>query len=982
MKNKKRHIIMLSFLIWRFLYVVIPFFKKPERAAKQQILTFYICFSVAVSFAQQYTNYSTKDGLPSNHVYTIIQDAKGFMWFLTDKGMTRFNGNQLITFTTKDGLPNNDVWDAFPTPDGKVWYMSKSASLGYVKEDSILSFPNSNKNKIINPIYSSQVGDSIYPSGPNRTFTLKDKQWVGEVNKSLNDLFLDKVKVRHRKVSNIRFEGTGKINVFDKKNTILTSFYLKNIHTKTGSRGQINDSLFFWTTNKNYTIINFNTLKIKTINLKKSIGMPEVKYLRINQVNGDLQISGSGFVAKLDENYEIVNPFFFPKNKQAHFGFIDKLNTVWLATFNNGVYKLPYVKRNVKYELLNEKIQSFNILNKELIAGVYEKGFYKYNPKEKTFQEFIKSDDYIFGASPIKQLKTNFYLFKNAILKEENETISTLDLSEIYMQEYDINEIGRKLLYFEGKLYGNFSFGINQLNLNSLKVEKEFRQKGANDIVCFKDRLLIATTNGLKEIKNDSLQPIVFENRTFNKSILSVKKINDTSIIINTDGFGAYISDLKEIKPLVSTAFLIVEEAFIQDEDLWLATNTGVLKFTKTNSDYQLDKQFTIEDGLPTDHINTVFVDDENLIVGTNNGIAILPKNKESIPQLLDVYIGEAKYNNKLITADSSTFKYTENNNVNITVANIDFSENNTDFLYDFKLEPSQKNWTTTNTNIFNFNNLQPDSYVFHFKSGTINKQLQFTIKPLWWQAFWFKVFVVLLGVFLVALISRFFVRRSQFKKNQKVFEDKRLSELQLKALRSQMNPHFVFNSLSAIQYYIGENDFEASETYLVKFSKLIRQFFELSKENEISLAIEISLLNNYLEIEKLRFKEKLNFTINVDPSLDKENTKIPTMLLQPIVENAVNHGVFNKMDNGLVALRFIYIDTQTFKVEIVDDGVGFVNTKKRQNKSVKSSNVLKDRLHFLNYSEKWEISYKEEEVHPDKKDKGNKSVFLIKKSK
>jgi hypothetical protein len=936
-------------------------------------------FSFAISFAQQYTNYSTKEGLPSNHVYTIIQDAKGFVWFLTDKGMTRYNGNQLITFTTKEGLPNNDVWDAYPTPDGNVWFMSKSASLGYVKEDSILSFPNSNKNKIINPIYSSQVGDSVYPSGPNRTFTLKDNQWIGGSVKPLNTLFLDRIKVRQSNVANIAFKDKEKIELYDKKNNVITSFYSKDIYGKTGARGQLNDSLFFWTTNKNYSILNFNTLKVKTIHLNKSISIDEVENLRINLVNGGLQISGNGFVAKLDENYEIVNPFFFPENMQAHFGLIDKLNTIWIATFNNGVYKLPYVKRNVKYALLNEKIQSFNIINKELIVGVYGKGFYKYDKKEKAFQEFIKRDDYVFGASQIKQLNTNFYLFKNALSKEVNGAISTLDLSEIYMKEYDINELGRKLLYFEDKLYGNFSFGINKLNLNSLKVEKEFRQKGANDIICFKDRLLVATSNGLKEIKNDSLQSLVFGNKAFNKSILSIKKMDDTNIIINTDGFGAYISDLKEIKPLVSTAFLIVEEAFVEDENLWLATNTGVLKFIKTNNEYQLDKQFTIEDGLPTDHINTVFVDHENLIVGTNNGIAILPKNKESIPQLLDVYIGEAKYNNKHITAGSATFKYTENNNVNITVDNIDFSENNTHFLYDFKLEPSQKNWTTTNTNIFNFNNLQPNSYIFHFKSGTINKQLEFTIKPLWWQAFWFKVFVVLLGVFLVAVISRFFVRRSQFKKNQKVFEDKRLSELQLKALRSQMNPHFVFNSLSAIQYYIGENDFEASETYLVKFSKLIRQFFELSKENEISLATEVSLLNNYLEIEKLRFKEKLNFTIHVDTDLHLESTKIPTMLLQPIVENAVNHGVFNKMENGLVALRFIYIDAQTFKVEIIDDGVGFVNTKKRQNKNVKSSNVLKDRLHFLNYSEKWEISYKEEEVHPDKKDRGNKSVFLIK---
>lgn len=105
-------------------------------------------------------------------------------------------------------------------------------------------------------------------------------------------------------------------------------------------------------------------------------------------------------------------------------------------------------------------------------------------------------------------------------------------------------------------------------------------------------------------------------------------------------------------------------------------------------------------------------------------------------------------------------------------------------------------------------------------------------------------------------------------------------------------------------------------------------------------------------------------------------------MLLQPILENAVNHGVFNKMDNGLITLNFVNISPLAFKVEIIDDGVGFVNTKKRTHKEVKSSNVLKDRLHFLNSSEKWNISYSKEEMYPDREDKGNKSIFIIEKNK
>ncbi|WP_397363103.1 histidine kinase [Olleya sp. R77988] len=938
-----------------------------------------IYFSVAISFAQQYTNYSTKDGLPSNHIYTITQDAKGFVWFLTDKGLSRYNGNQLKTFTTKNGLPNNDVWDAFPTPDGKIWYLSKSASLGYIENDTVLSFPNNNKDQIINPIYSSQIGDSIFPTGTKKTFSLKDNKWVGELNRVVEVLGEDWVKIRHKKVGYLVFtKKDEKLYLYTKDLKKERSILTKNIYGVTGARGQINDSLFFWTSNKNYSILNLNTQQLKQFDLKENLGNSLTTYPRINLVNNVLQISGSSFVAHLDKNLEIVDPFFFPENIQAHFGFIDKLNTIWLATFNNGVYKLPYVKKEIKYKLQNEKIQSFNVIDGNLIVGVYKKGFYKYNTKEKSFENFINNNDYVFGASEIKPLNTNFYSLKNTLLKEVNKKIETIKLTVFYQQDIAMNEVARKVVYFNNKFYGNFSFGINRLSPDHFVIEKEYTQRGCNDIINFKNRLLIATTNGLKEIKKDTLLPVNFKTNDFKKSILNLTKIDDTHLLINTDGFGSYITDLKTIKPLHLTEYLIVEEAFVENNTLWLATNSGVIKFKKDNDVFQFEKRFTISDGLPTNHINTLYVDDTNLIVGTNNGVAILPKNQISKPQLLDIYIENAKYNKEDITATISAFKYQENNNVNFTVSNIDFSENHSNFSYDYKLEPIQKEWISSKINSFNFNDLQPGNYTFHVKSNNIKKTLGFSIKPLWWQNRWVRFSAFLLTVFLIVLISRFFVKRSQQQKNQKIIEDKRLSELQLTALRSQMNPHFVFNSLAAIQYYINNNEIEASETYLVKFSKLIRQFFELSKETAISLTEEIKLIKNYLDIEKLRFKDKFEYSFNVDKSINLNTVKLPTMLLQPIVENAINHGVFNKMENGKVTVNINTISDKSIKVEIIDDGVGFVNTQKRNNKKVKSSNVLEDRLKYLNKSGLWKIIYNEEELHPELNDRGNKSTFII----
>lgn len=186
--------------------------------------------------------------------------------------------------------------------------------------------------------------------------------------------------------------------------------------------------------------------------------------------------------------------------------------------------------------------------------------------------------------------------------------------------------------------------------------------------------------------------------------------------------------------------------------------------------------------------------------------------------------------------------------------------------------------------------------------------------------------------------------------------------QLELQALRSQMNPHFVHNSLNAIQYYIQRNEVELSEIYLTKFSKLIRSFFELSRKQSITIAQEINLLDNYLSIEKLRFEEKLEFTISKDPALDDE-TLIPAMLLQPIVENAINHGIFHKEGLGKVEVFFSNINETSFKVIIQDNGIGLTQSKAIFEKSGKklknrSTAVLEDRLALLEYSKTWKVHY------------------------
>ncbi|WP_152973268.1 histidine kinase [Lacinutrix mariniflava] len=942
----KRHITLLFILIWHF------------------------------SFAQQFTNYTTKEGLPSKHVYKMTQDVKGFIWIATDKGLVKYNGTDFKKFTTKDGLANNDVWEIYPTPDGKVWYLSKTSKLGYIENDSVHAFESEEKGEIFNPILSSQIGNEIFLTSTNKTHVLKDGKWRLLQQSRLRSL--DAVRyLKHPIIS--YFKTTTLLDsliIQDKNNKTIKKYDFNTVLKKNNYRGQITDSLFYWVNDKQYNIINLNTLELYKRTFKDEIGIEKSKHVRLNLINNQIQVSGEGFVGILDKDLHIKQTYYIPSNLKAHFGFIDKTGSIWISTFTNGIYQLPIEKQNVNYCLVDKSVTNINNVNNKIIANVFSKGFYEYDILKDEFVPYINEESYIYNATFIKELDTEYYISKRNLKAVRNNIVTEVKVDSGL---YNVNDKARELAYYNDYLYGVYSVGINKINPNSFNVEASYAQSGINHLFTFNNMLLVATSNGLKFFKDGKFESVNFTNQEFNKSILKINKISNKEVLLNTDGFGAFISDLKTIKQLPDSEFLIVNNAFIENEIIWLATESGVLKYEKVENNYSLKQVITKNDGLPSNSVSGIIVKGEELIVSTNNGIAILPKNQENKSQLLDIYFENVRYNNKPIVAScGAVLDYVKNNSMNVSISSLDFSENNTNLLYNYRLEPIQKEWIYSNVKTINFNDLQPGEYELEIQSNAITKSLNFTIEPLWWQTFWFKIASVLLVVVIIVYMSWELIRRLQFKKNKKIVEEKRFSELQLSALRSQMNPHFVFNSLAAIQYYINNNQMEASEAYLVKFSKLIRQFFEWSKEKEISLEKEVELLTNYLDIEKLRFKDKFQYVINLDEKLKNKTTKLPTMLLQPIVENAINHGIFNKMENGNVTINFIALTEKQFKVEVIDDGVGFINTKKRGKRKVKSSNVLADRLKYLNQSGHWEIFYSEKELHPSLNDKGNISIFII----
>jgi tetratricopeptide (TPR) repeat protein len=210
-------------------------------------------------------------------------------------------------------------------------------------------------------------------------------------------------------------------------------------------------------------------------------------------------------------------------------------------------------------------------------------------------------------------------------------------------------------------------------------------------------------------------------------------------------------------------------------------------------------------------------------------------------------------------------------------------------------------------------------------------------------------------GLFVMSLVIGIILfNRSRINAKRNISEMRRkISEITQANLRQQMNPHFIFNTLNSIQYYMYQHDKLATNNYLTKFSSLMRKVLENSQHTSIPLRDELDALNLYLELEMIRFKDKFDFTIKVDEDIDTIQFKVPTMLIQPYVENSICHGLMPSEGKGLIKID-IKLEKEYLACTIEDNGIGreASNDKKinsKKNHSSLGTQIVSSRLELVN---------------------------------
>lgn len=344
---------------------------------------------------------------------------------------------------------------------------------------------------------------------------------------------------------------------------------------------------------------------------------------------------------------------------------------------------------------------------------------------------------------------------------------------------------------------------------------------------------------------------------------------------------------------------------------------------------------------------------DGKMLFHNRKGVCLFdPKRIGNQTEVPVPYVRAISVNNEYIKFDSSSifksnysFKPKENF-IGFYFSAVDFSlPTNVKFLY--KLEGVDEEWKDPrNKRYVSYTQLQGGEYTFLLKACNAGGiwsdeivKINVHVAKFWYKERW--AMVLFLGAMLLLILAIYSIRlrRAIEKEQVKIKYEKDLAELKMQALTAQMNPHFIFNSLNSIDFYIIKNETKKASGYLNRFSRLMRLILKNSRSNYVTLKDDLEALKLYLEIECVRFNHSFDFEIKVDENIDIDYLKIPPMLIQPYVENSIWHGQLHKKENGKITVCFVFDEkNESLHCTIIDNGIG-----RKKSMEMKLKNGLKE---------------------------------------
>lgn len=918
-------------------------------------------------------HYTVNDGLPSSKVYDIIQDSSGYIWFATENGVSRYNGYEFENFTTSEGLPTNSTIKLYEDYKGRIWFLSYQGTLSYFENDHIHGLAI---NDLL-PEFNAPFIANLYVD-------TTDALWLSPFNGGLYryiegeaiETIHESPEVRRRVYFYLSLESNGhilasikpKIEFADSRDEIIATanneYYIRfDIDRSEHHYGFVNIADYFLISlGRKIVQIENQNVTYKRLFEKEIVSLNGDRYNNLwvsEKFNGVYQYPGR-------INEEPVN-HFLPDHTVSKV-LLDTEGNYWFATTESGVYFVPSLSiRNYTSELeglKNDNILSFDIFNDKIFFSTDGKEIYQAHIQENSLNELQ-------CLNMADKLVNNVY---SVLAISENTFYATADPS---VELYNIVEV----VQIDKLQMLSVDYGYDLVFLNNgdlvLAHANGFRMIRGTQIIYdspeyFHVRVFVSeqapdssfwlgSIDGLYGFKDSIISNLYPDNPVLSSRISALKYHKECLWVGSFDNGLVIISPdstyyLNENNGLSSNR---IKSIFSENDSVyWVGTNRGLNRVIVRGV---FPKQFFIEvlnlwDGLPSNEINSIDKHNEDIWLGTDNGLVSFdPVNIEFRHKPGKLYIRKIEVENlgEIEIENQAKLAY-DQNDIFISYNAISYKDP-TSTSYFYKLEGLNQSWNETRNTSVRFHGLPPGEYTFRIQasnmSGAISQETtyRFIIQKHFSQTNLFRIFILLVGATFIFLVIRYFLNNQR----KKIELQRKIYLAEQKAMLSQMNPHFIFNSLNSIQNFILDNDSENANTYLVTFSSLIRKVLDVSQKNFISLTEELETIKLYLELEKFRFNEKFDYNIEVNSGIRTDSLMIPSLILQPYLENAIWHGIIPKNDHGLLQVIVADSKEEGLIISISDDGIGRtkaaeINQRRKHHTPTGMKNV-EERLNLLN---------------------------------
>jgi sensor histidine kinase YesM len=914
------------------------------------------------------------EGLPSNTIYSLHQDRNGYLWVTTDNGITKYNGYTFRSFNATDGLPL-EMFGMAEDAQGRLWVDYYGYALGYIKDNKV-KFIDYNfaketirgframtrKGKVFfladNELIEIDSNDRpipyTVPSYRPRVFIHPEAgKFLNIAGNRLDECHVENGKLKCRTLCNL---PDSMVNVQIIQRNVTDSGFLGY-----APGGNV---LHFY----NIYTCTYSRIDMTSYGAKETEGI--LLFYRINDL---VHIITNGAIYLLDLNLQLIerkdDHNAIPGLSQVSYFITDSSGNEWYATTADGVLMSPSIPAVFKAnKQISPLAQSVNV-------GMASSGnSYWWSSKKKT----------LYALSP--ELSIRFFTsFPNADVQwveEQGDDLYIAFTQSIFNGVYTYNLHRRTMDFFtsgrqistidvvtpnEGRKDVGYKNDVlhSLFNLHQYKPGVFFASSRGGGIfkIDRKDDSVVIqrySTDRYPNMIYDSLNKkywlynkerlLLFDPVTGKQAVMPIEQLsklnikgisqiqfdNRANIYILTDKlifqFNTRSFRYRYIRPNVDLTNVYM---YIQGNMLVIAGNFGLAYATISEADALTP--FTIFQNIRRQYYNRVY----DLMVNPANNI-ILTTDKAvytlNIRQLLAAKAElSKKQDSRLVVSSpeqqviqSTDTIYLQQEAEILTLDLINFYGSGRR-QYFYKIE-GEDGWQTTEAGEVFVGDQQPGRYhqMQCYVHDDIWKSKLYTFyiyrHPQWYQTstwratFWIAgILALLLLVAGIVLLTRNIVARSNEKRQL-------LTELELRALHAQINPHFIFNTLGSALYFISKRKTDDAYLHVNKFSRLLRSYLRSSRNRYITLSEELDMLKNYIELQQIRFENKFDYEIDVENKVAADSVQIPSLLLQPLVENAINHGLFHLPEEkkGMLLIKFYQGSSSDELIcTIEDNGVG-----------------------------------------------------------